>query len=607
MGKNEVIIMDNKDSFQEEELDILSEKTNMGFWRDELIKTDRLLKTINNVTNKLMSANPEDFDLVIWEAMGEIGHTVDVDRVYIWENYEENDEICCRQIYEWSEGAEPQQGKDFTICLPYSALPYWEKLVFCEGGSINSLVKDLPDAEREILSQQGVLSILVLPIIINDMPWGFMGFDDCHNNHIFDDSANKVLASGANTLVSAILRNETTKNLVIAKEEALESTRAKSDFLARMSHEIRTPMNAIIGMTNIAKKSDDIDKIKDCLNKVDISSNQLLGIINDILDMSKIDANKLEISDAEFDFHHMISNVYNLIKVRADEKNQLFTIVYESPFIRYVISDELRISQVLINLLTNAVKFTSDEGSVEVVIIQTPIDEDHSNLQVRVVDSGIGISKENQQKLFTSFEQADGSITRQFGGTGLGLAISKNIIDLMNGTIGVESEEGQGSTFFFEIDITYGRHRNDAEVQREIAAMNEEALDDEILNLDSKTIMLVEDIEINREIVITLLEETGANFEIACNGQEALDMFTTNPEKYDIILMDIQMPVMDGLEATRKIRTIDDEKAKTIPIVAMTANAYTEDIENCNEAGMNDHIAKPIDIDIILEKLKKYL
>lgn len=575
--------------------------------RNELVKNDRLLKTINNVTSKLISSSPEDFDYTMWESMGEIGHTVDVDRVYIWENYEENDEICCRQIYEWSEGAEPQQGKDFTVCMPYSALPYWREKVLEEGVAINSLVKDLPAEEREVLDPQGVLSILVVPIIINEKAWGFIGFDDCRNHRVFDKSANRVLASAADTLVSAVLRNETMKNLVIAKEEALASTRAKSDFLARMSHEIRTPMNAIIGMTNIAKKSNDIDNIKECLEKVELSSNQLLGIINDILDMSKIDANKLEISNSEFDFHNMISNVYNLVKVRADEKDHSFEIVYESPFIRNVISDELRISQVLINLLTNAVKFTPNQGHIEIIILHTPIDEDRATLHVRVVDSGIGISKENQAKLFTSFEQADGSITRKFGGTGLGLAISKNIIDLMGGTIGIESEEGQGATFFFELDITLGRHRNSAEVQEELAALNENAHGDEMLDLNDKTILIVEDIEINREIVLALLEDTGARFEIAENGQEGIEKFTAEPERYDIILMDLQMPVLDGLEATRRIRAMEISKAKTIPIVAMTANAYTEDVEKCHDAGMNDHVAKPIDIDILLEKIGKYI
>jgi signal transduction histidine kinase len=378
-----------------------------------------------------------------------------------------------------------------------------------------------------------------------------------------------------------------------AMRRANDASLAKSMFLSSMSHEIRTPMNAIIGMTALAQKTDDISRIKRYLEKTEEAGHRLMSLINDVLDMSKIESGKLQISENEFDYVKMIENAVNVVADKALEKRISVKIIYNSPITHFMITDELRTSQVIVNLLSNAVKFTSDCG---VIKLTTDIIDDNS-LRVSCADNGIGIGKDAMDKLFNSFEQADKSITRQYGGTGLGLAISKQIVELMGGSIAVESEEGKGATFTFTIPITWSekvRQIEDSDI----------ILDEDESNLNvfsCKKILLVEDVEVNRMIVSALLEDTGCIIDEAENGQVAVNMVKNTA--YSLILMDMQMPVMDGLTATREIRKFN----KDIPIIAMTANAFKEDAEACISAGMNAHVAKPIDSDSFMALLTDYL
>jgi len=518
-----------------------------------------------------------------------------------------------------------------------------------------------------------------------------------------------------------------------AKNKSDIESRHKSAFLANMSHEIRTPMNAIIGMTTIGKSAEDFIRKDYCFSKIEDASNHLLGVINDILDMSKIEANKFELSETEFDLEKTLRRVVNVVNFRIDEKHQKFSVHIDSSIPRVLIGDDQRIAQVITNLLGNAVKFTPEYGDITLAVRLAGKGNDICTLQVSVSDTGIGISPEQKAKLFKSFEQAESSTTRKYGGTGLGLAISKSIVELMGGSIWVESEIGKGSTFFFTIQLKRTNneiHRllsddvnlknvrimtvdddkdvltyfNDIaqsfELMCDTAISGEEALKlidqkggyniyfidwkmpvmdgiqlvreirsrvkknaivimisaaewsavateakeagvdkflskplfpstiaemiNECLGVDKqqeekskaadiagiftgKSILLAEDVEINREIVLTLLEPTKLEIDCAENGLEAVKMFTEAPNKYDMIFMDIQMPEMDGYDATKRIRELNIPEAKTIPIIAMTANVFKEDIERCLAAGMDNHVGKPLDFDEVLSKLRLYL
>ena len=535
-----------------------------------------------------------------------------------------------------------------------------------------------------------------------------------------------------------------TENLIVAKKQADDSNRAKSDFLSNMSHEMRTPLNAIIGMTSIGKTASSIEKKDYAFGKIEDASTHLLGVINDVLDMSKIEANKMELSQIDFDFEKMVRRVVNVINFKVDEKNQSLHVSIDKNIPRGLVGDDQRLSQVLTNLLSNAVKFTPADGTIR--LISRSIGEKNGicTIQFEVADSGIGISPEQQEKLFHSFQQADSGISRKFGGTGLGLIISKQIIEMMGGEIHIESELGKGTTFIFTVQVSRSKtERNNLlnpgvklennrvmmvdddpetlDYFREItggmgiacdtAPCGEEA----VLILEKKShdiyfvdwkmpgmngfeltkiikaqcptntvvtmvspnewnviadeardagvdhflpkpifpselvdcintclgsgaeqsaeqsdedesevpeqfpgrrVLLAEDMEINREIVIALLEPMGLEIDSAENGKEALQLYRENPDRYDMIFMDMQMPEMDGLEATRRIRSLEAEKrsvsrtdksVRKLPIIAMTANVFREDIEKCLKAGMDEHIGKPVDMVAVLEKLRKYL
>ena len=524
--------------------------------------------------------------------------------------------------------------------------------------------------------------------------------------------------------------------LMKEKENAQAAASAKSDFLSRMSHEMRTPMNAIIGMTKIANTTSDTARLKYCLDTIGTSSEHLLGIINDILDMSKIDAGKFELEKAPLNIEKMLMKVCNIVIDNMEKKRQKFSVVLGKDLDLNYAADDLRLSQVITNLLANASKFTPEEGKITLSVDQVEKGDAANVLRFIVADDGIGMTEEQISRLFNAFEQADGSISRKFGGTGLGLAISKNIIEKMGGHIWVESEPGLGSKFIFEVRLERASHQtsvifdgihpedlllliveNDPDVLNRFLSITEnfgirsdaatnadealelvdqavktnqfydiiffdcsipgrnglelvnqlkdridkntviivttflewhqienDALKSEITRyitkplfpssiidaindvvgttlktLDIKTdamhssydlsevsILLAEDIDINREIFLALLEDTHLKVDIAENGAEAVALFEENPDKYDLILMDIQMPEMDGFQATKAIRGMNLSKAKDIPIIAMTANAFKEDVDNCLNCGMNDHIAKPIDEKIVIDTIIKY-
>jgi len=391
-----------------------------------------------------------------------------------------------------------------------------------------------------------------------------------------------------------------------AIDTANRASTAKSEFLSNMSHEIRTPLNAVIGMTAIAREAKDIEKIHYCMEKIEESSTHLLSLINDILDMSKIEVDKLVLSPVEFNFKTMIERISNMLRYKFEEKHITYKVICDPLIPNTILCDEQRLAQVLVNLLTNALKFTSIGGTITLTATLASTDGEDNTLYFSVKDNGIGISETQLGNLFIPFSQADNSISRKYGGTGLGLAISKKIVELMDGSIDVQSTLHNGSEFFFTIQAKTGI-ANPAQKIPLLMTSNNEFHILKAHDFTGKTILLVEDIEINREVVISLLEGTGVDIVEAENGEEAIKLFSTDPYKFSLIFMDIQMPVLDGLTATRKIRSMEMPKARTIPIVAMTANVFKEDVEKCQAAGMNDHVSKPIDISMVLEKMHKYI
>ena len=389
-----------------------------------------------------------------------------------------------------------------------------------------------------------------------------------------------------------------TAELVKAKDQAERGNRAKSEFLANMSHEIRTPMNTVIGMSQLAKDTQDIERSHYYVEKVETAGTHLLSVINDVLDMSKIESGKFEISEGVIRFRDVINKSVAVLGFRMEEKQQQFDVLIDEKIPEYVISDDQRLVQVVTNLLSNAVKFTPEQGSIGLCAKLKGQDGERCNIEVSVTDTGIGISEEQKQKLFQSFEQADNGISRRFGGTGLGLAISKKIVELMGGDIGVESQPGNGSRFTFHITAQQAQILNS--VGTETAQQGEE------FSFEGLRILLVDDIEINREILMALLESSGAVFTCAENGLMAVELFERSPDDFDMILMDIQMPELDGYGATKRIRAMEYPHAKAIPIIAMTANVFREDVNRCLESGMNAHLGKPLEITEVIRMIKRF-
>ena len=390
-----------------------------------------------------------------------------------------------------------------------------------------------------------------------------------------------------------------------AKQEAEYANKAKSEFLSNMSHDIRTPMNGIVGMTAIALSNiNDIDKVKDCLKKITLSSKHLLGLINDVLDMSKIESGKMVLNEDIVSLRDVMESIVNIIQPQVKARNQHFDVFIQKIEAENVYCDSVRLNQVLINLLSNAVKFTPEEGRINIYFSQeeSPLGDAYIRCRFKVKDTGIGMSEEFQKTIFDTFTREKKSQVNRTEGTGLGMAITKYIVEAMKGTIELDSAPGEGTEFRITLDMEKATAEAGNMVLSSWNALKEEQND-----FTGKSILLAEDNDLNWEIANEILQASGFVLERAENGKVCVEKFQQSEVgTYDVILMDIRMPVMDGYDAATAIRALDREDAD-LPIIAMTADAFSEDIKRCIQCGMNAHISKPIDLDKLIFELKKYL
>ena len=433
---------------------------------------------------------------------------------------------------------------------------------------------------------------------------------DCVRTPIFDPNGKRVGVLGfARNVTSRVNIENELRNTQLELEQAVNTANRanehKGEFLARMSHEIRTPMNAIIGLTNISQKkldgmelNTDLNEIEGHLDQIEASSQHLLGLLNDILDISKIEAGKIELSEEAVELVKLTETVVGIIKPRCTEKDIEFVTQFDTFTPSTFLSDALRLRQVLINLLGNAVKFTPQNGQIVFSVVKKAQEEGRVFVEFSVRDNGIGISEEGIANIFKPFEQAGNHISKQYGGTGLGLTISKRIVELFGGDIIIESKLGEGSVFKFSIWLT----------ETESDLSEKENVNNVADKFEGKRLLLVDDVDINRMIVASMLESSNIQIDEAGDGLEALNKFKdSKPGTYDIIFMDVQMPNMDGYEAASAIRALEREDAKSVPIITLTANAFKEDIDKALHYGMNAHISKPIEEDKLFEVLFKYL
>jgi hemerythrin-like metal-binding protein len=682
---------------------------------------------------------------LINEALRRIGEFLGVTRIRVTVVDEQGDESY--PVYSWfsEEKWKPKASRPGLHKLIESAFP---REMPEEGKVPTRLFNDFRTDEGgryAVLEESGTKSAIWTPLYVDSVFWGMITAEQCDQVRIWSESDARLVETLSSAIAGAVARDFVEKDKAAALEQALQASLAKGNFLSNMSHEMRTPMNAIIGMTSIGKNAKDPEKKDYAFEKIEDASTHLLGVINDILDMSKIEANKLELFPVSFNLEHMLHRTVNVVNFRVEEKRQNFYVTIDKQIPRFLVGDDQRLTQVITNLLSNAVKFTPEEGTLR-LNVQCLKDEGASCLlQIEVTDTGIGINKEQQARLFHSFEQAESSTTRRYGGTGLGLAISRQIVELMGGKIWIESEPGKGSSFIFTVTLEKDREdhkyllnpgvnwgnvrllavdddkeicgyfsdiadhfgikcdtalnaeqalelvkqRGDYDIyfidwkmpgmnglelagkikakgNKSVVTMISAAAFNEIEDKAKKAgvekflskpifpsdiadwintclgvpgaqtpaegatepdrfegcrILLVEDVEINREIVLSLLEPTGLIVDCAENGLEAVRMVSGDPGRYGMIFMDVQMPKMDGYEATRQIRALEQSRKiaggdkdagsgdtpQHIPIVAMTANVFREDIEKSLAAGMDDHVGKPLDFNDVLVKLRKYL
>lgn len=559
----------------------------------ENLHNEILLKGVNSSSQILLSK--VNFENAIDSVLKVILDATKTDAVKIYENGI-ND---LRLIFAKKKFERRKKESDFSediITYSGNGIQRWHSILSVNK-IIKGCVKDFSKIEARFLESRKILSILIIPIFVENNFWGFIEFDDCTNNRVWTNNEENILSNIANSIGNYIGKRKIELDLIIAKQNAEEAAIEKSRFLSTMSHEIRTPMNAVIGYSYLLIQENPLPHQLEYLKPLQFSANHLLALINDILDYSKIEAGKIEFEFIEFDLHETVDGIIKIFALKASENNINLKLIYPDDLQPVLIGDTVRLNQILTNLMSNAIKFTS-EGGVTLELIKKSESKESVEVVFNIKDTGIGIPQDKLSSVFESFTQANSDTTRKFGGTGLGLAICKRLVEMLGGEIGIESEVGKGTNFFFNLKFKKGE-------AKKLKNVNTTENNLKFEPLTGVKILIVEDNPVNAILAAKFLQKWEVQTDKAENGLIAVEK--VQQDKFDLILMDLQMPEMNGYEAAAAIRNLDGDYYKKIPIIALSAEVTNEIKKEVLANGMNDSVTKPFNPKDLYSAIKNLL